>query len=163
MNRILIYEDESGYCRLIIPSEKFQQPKESEENALGRLYALAIPAICEFVACRPECIPQDQTFRDAWKKGDCHEPIKVDFEKSLFIHRGRLQQAAEQKIIQLEKQLALAQERQNLPQQVAIKATQKILKTIHEMNLTHCKTVDDIKNSIPKELKDVWTFYPVPS
>lgn len=159
----LIYEDEIGYCRIVVAGERFQQQGEGEAQGLARLHAAAIPTVCKFLAVDPHHIPQDLTFRDAWKMGDEKEPIRIAFPKAIEIHRTRLKAAADAKIEQLNRQLEVAEENDNLPEQVAIKSTKKILRTIHEMNLTHCKTVSDIKNSIPKELKDVWTFYPVPS
>lgn len=163
MNFRLIYEDENGYCKIIVPSASFQQPKESDEAAIGRLYAIAIPGVVEFFVCVDERLPQDLTFRDAWRKGTVSEPIKIDFQKALEMHRSRLKEACEKKIKQLNEQLERALENDNLPEQVAIRGTKKILRSIHEMNLTHCKTIEDIKYSIPRELHDIWSYYdPIP-
>ncbi len=159
MDKRLIYEDENGYCRIVIPSPSFKQAYENDEKAIGRLYTLAIPGVIEFLACDPERLPQDLCFREAWKKGTPKEPIKIDFEKAETIHRGRLHNAAENKIAQLNGQLEIALENDNLPEQVAIRGTKKILRSIHEMNLTHCKTVEDLKYAIPRELHDVWHWY----
>ncbi len=159
MDLRLIYEDTDGYCRIIVPDPHFQQPKESDEMAVGRLYALAISGVTCFLACKSVDIPADLTFRDAWRQGTALEPIKVDFEKALAIHRGRIEEACEKKIEQLNRELEIALENDNLPAQVAIRRTKKILRSLHELNLTHCKTVDDIKWSIPKELHDVWPYY----
>ena len=156
----LIYEDKNEYCRIIVPESNFQHNKESVEAAIGRLYALAIPGVVEFIACGEEDIPRDVVFRDAWRKGTAQEPIKIDLAKAEKIHRHRLREACEKKIQQLNGQLERALEAENLPEQVAIHRTKKILRTIHEMNLTHCKTVEDLKYSIPRELHDVWHFYP---
>lgn len=159
MNRRLLYTDDTGYLRIVVPSVKFQQPRESESEALARLAAGYLPDVSEFIVCRLEDILTDLTFRDAWIKGDVHEPIRIDFPKAISIHRKRLQKAAEKKVQQLEEEIKVAVERKNLPEQVALIATQKILKTIHEADLTHCKTIDDLKKSVPKELKDVWEYY----
>lgn len=159
MDYRLIYEDQNGYCKIIIPSANFQQPKESDEAAIGRLYSLAIPGVVEFLVCVPERLPQDSAFRDAWRKGTVQEPIKVDFEKALQIHRSRLKEASDKKIGQLNEQLERALENDNLPEQVAIRGTKKILRSIHEINLTHCKNIQDLKYSIPRELHDVWSYY----
>ena len=161
MNYRIIYEDETGYCRIIFPHERFKQNWETEQSALARLYQAALPGICEFIACDPDKIPQDTTFRDAWEKGNAKEPIRINFEKAIQIHRQRLEEAANLKIEQLNKELELAIEKDNLPQQVAINRTKNILRTIHEMNLTHCKNVEDIKQSVPAELRDVWKAYPL--
>ena len=155
----LIYEDTDGQCKIIVPDTHFRQPSESDEASIGRIYALAIPGVVEFIVCTPEKIPGDLVFREAWTKGDSHEPIKVDFDKAMAIHRRRLEEAAENKIEKLDKELDIALENDNLPAQVAIRRTKKILRTIHETNLTHCKKVEDIKWSIPKELYDVWVYY----
>lgn len=156
----LIYEDTSGYCHIITPCTNFQYSKEFEDTAIGRLYSRAIPDICEFIVCKPQFIPTDLTFRDAWKKGDCLEPIKIDFQKALQIHRSRIQEACKNKIENLNEDLELALERDDLPSQVAIRKTRKILRSYHdEINLSHCKNPDDIKYSIPIELHDVWNFY----
>lgn len=145
---------------MVVPNDKYRQPKETEENALGRLYTQAIPGVIEFLACKEEHIPNDLTFRDAWKKGDTHEPIKIDFAKALEIHRGRLKEAATQKIFDLSIELEVALKGNSLPLQVSLRRTCSILTTIHEMNMTHCKCIADIKYTIPKELHDVWHFYP---
>ena len=164
MKKRLIYEDENGYCRIIVPSERFQQVNESEESAVGRLYSRVLPRSAEFIVCDPDLIPEDLSFRDAWKKGTPENPIQIDMQKSMEIHRKRIQGACERKIEQLEKDLEVALERENLAQATAIRRTKKILREIPEkINLTHCKTPSDIKYSIPKELQDVWTHYnPVP-
>lgn len=159
MKKRLIYEDQNGYCRIVVPNPEFQQPKESDVEAIARLYALAIPSIVEFIACDEEMLPKDLTFRDAWRKGSVGEPIKIDFAKAEKIHRNRLLIAAENKIVELSDKLELALENDNLPEQVAIRATKKILRSIHLMNLTHCKTIEDLKYSIPRELHDIWHFY----
>lgn len=155
----LIYETEDGYCRIVISDSLFQQEGESDESAMGRLYAKAIPGVIEFIATTHDRIPTDLTFRDAWKKGDKYEPIKIDFEKAISIHRKRLQEACQRKIAQLDDEFKLAVSKSNLPQQVAIRRTQEILQTLHHMNMTHCKTIQDIKFCVPKELHDVWGFY----
>lgn len=157
MDYRIIYDDADGRCRIVTPDDKFQQVTETSESALARLYEVALPGVVEFLVCTPDKIPQDKTFRDAWKKGDKNEPIKVDFDKAISIHRERLQAACERKIAQLNQELEIALENDNLPQQVAIRRTKKILRTLQNANLTHCKTVEDIKNSIPNELKDVWS------
>lgn len=155
----LVYEDLRGYCRIVVPNDKYRQPKETEENALGRLFLQAIPGVIEFLACKEDKIPQDLTFRDAWKKGDIHEPIKIDFTKAVEIHRERLKEAASQKIFDLSVDLEIALKGNNLPLQVSLRRTSQILTTIHEMNMTHCKTITDVKYCIPRELHDVWNFY----
>lgn len=163
VNRCLIYEDDNGYCRIIIPGSKFKQDWETEDMAIGRLYHSSIPDVCEFFACDCQVIPVDTTFRDAWKKGCIEEPIKIDLEKAISIHRERLRQVAQKKIDQLNIELEIATENQNLPQQVSITKTKKILRTIHEMNLTHCKNTEHLKTAIPRELRDVWHFYAMPA
>lgn len=161
MNVCIVYEDKKGNCRIVKPHPKFKQEWEDEGEALGRLWASSIPEISTFIVCSLSYIPQDKTFRDAWKKGDEHEPIKIDFQKAISIHRKRIQEAAERKIRQLDADFAQAVERRNLPDQVAVRRTQEILKTIHEMNVTHCKTVNDLKFCVPQVLHDVWNFYPL--
>ena len=163
MDRRLVYEDQAGYLRIIVPNAKYQQPTESASEALGRLVAGHLPDVTIFIVCRPSEVPSDLTFRDAWYLGTVEEPIKIDFNKSIAIHRNRLKQACDKKIQELTKQMALAFEKSNLPEAVAIGRTTQILRTMHEMDLSHCKNVQDIKFSIPRELFDVWDFYnPIP-
>ncbi len=156
----LIYEDWNGYCRIVVPNDKYRQAKESEEEAVARLYYQGICGTVLFLACKEEKLPRDTTFRDAWKQGDVNEPIKIDFSKAMEIHRGRIKEAAKKKIEQLSQDLEVAIQKSNLPLQIAIRKTCEILLTIHEMNMTHCKTLHDIKYCIPRELHDVWHFYP---
>lgn len=156
----LIYATENG-CKIVIPGPKYQQPKESDSDAIARLWAQSIPNVTEFIACKPQQLPTDLTFRDAWEKGDLNEPIRINLAKAICIHRERLQRAALCKIDQLSDELELALEAQDTPKCVSIRKTKSILRTIHEMNLSHCKTVDELKKSIPKELEDVWNFYPL--
>lgn len=157
----LIYEDSQGYCRIVSSGDGFQQEWEKEEDAIARLHQSSAPTVTEFIACEADLIPKDRTFRDAWKKGDINEPIKVDFDKAIQIHRERLQKACEAKISRLNSEREIAVEDQDLPKQVAIDRTKKILRNLHQMNLTHCKTPEDIKKSIPRELMDVWIFYTI--
>jgi hypothetical protein len=155
----LLYEDDDGNLRILMPSLEYQQPRETEEEALSRLAAGLLPSVAEFLVCRPENIPTDLTFRKAWKKGDPHEPVKIDLDLCLEIHRERLSLASARKIALLNHELELALERDDLPTQVAIRKTKQILRNIHEMNLTHCKTPEDVKHCIPRELREVWDFY----
>ena len=159
MNRVLVYEDTKGYCRVIYPASHFQCSWETEEDALFRLRETAIPETAEFLCCRQSVLP-DKTFRRAWKKGDTNEPVKIDMALCMEIHRERLRQASNSKISELDLQLERALEDDNLPWAVSIRRTKKALRSMHEMNLTHCKTPQDVKYSIPKELHDVWSFYP---
>lgn len=154
--KAFIYEDSQGYCRIVVAQNSFKMEQESEANAIARFAGEAIPAVTEFLCVNQDLIPKDKTFRDAWKRGDVHEPIKIDFCKALEIHRKRLEEACKKKIAQLDLDLDLAIKSQNLPLQVAITSTKKILRVLHTMNLTHCKTIEDIKKSVPKELLDVW-------
>lgn len=160
MKRCLIYEDKNGDCRIIIPGERFQQEHESEQDAIGRLYEMSIPSVTDFIVCDLERIPKENTFRPAWRKGTTEEPIKIDLEHCIKIHRERLKEAAERKIQRLNTEFEIAVENENLPAQVAIRRTKKILRTVHEANLSHCKTPDDVKYAIMPELHDVWTLYP---
>ena len=155
----LVYEDSDGYCKIVVPDPKFQQIRENTDQAVLRLRNAAIPDVVEFFAVLPEFIPDDLTFRDAWKKGDIHEPIKIDFHKAIAIHRQRLKEAALRKIEQLEEEYPAAVKRDNKAEQVAIRRTQEALKKFHEANLTHCKTIEDLKYAIPRELRDVWSAY----
>ena len=159
MLKRIIYEDSEGNCRIICPDPRFKQKWESDDEALGRLYAAAIPDVIEFIVCAIEKIPSDTTFREAWKKGDLNEPIKIDLQKAMVMHRSHIQMAAEEKIKQLNTELDKAIEDDNLPGQVSVRKTKKILRSIHQMDLSHCKNSDDIKYSIPKELYDVWRYY----
>jgi iron uptake system EfeUOB component EfeO/EfeM len=160
MKKCLIYEDINGNCRIIKASTNFQQSWESEENAIARLHEAAIPEVTEFMACELEKLPNDLTFRSAWKKGDLNEPIKIDMIVAISLHRDRLKHTCEVKISQLNMAYEVAVEDDNLPLQVSIKKTKQILRTLHECDLTHCKTIEDLKYAIPKELHDVWVFYP---
>lgn len=161
MKHRLLYQNAEGVLKIIVPDAAFQQPKEDDSSAISRIYALSLPGVTEFIVCGCEDIPKDKTFREAWKKGDKSEPVKIDLDKAILIHRDRLQQACKIKISLLDKDLESAKKRSNLPEQVAITKTQEILATMHMANLTHCKTVDELKYSIPKEIHDVWNFYPV--
>jgi len=159
MQYCLIYEDKAGDCKIIYPEGDLWKVLTDEEKAIQHLRNLAIPDCVEFFAVKPDLVLKDETFRSAWKKGTIEEPIKVDFDKALEIHRHRIQEASEKKITQLSKELEIALENENTPQAVAIRRTIKFLRTFHNLNLTHCKTVEDIKYAIPKELHDVWSFY----
>lgn len=159
LNKRLLFEDSEGYCHIVVPNANFRQPKESDALAVSRLFEISIPNVSHFIACDKDKIPTDFSFRDAWKLGDLNEPIKIDFEKAIQIHRERLKKTAQRKISQLWVQMEEALKSRNLPLQVAIRKTSFILETIHEMNLTHCQTLDDLKNTVPKELHDVWEFY----
>jgi hypothetical protein len=159
MQYCLVYEDINGYCKIVYPQGNFWDTATDIEKAIQHLHSMAIPHCVEFIACDPRVIPQDVTFRDAWKKGDKDEPIRFDFQKALAIHRKRIQEAANKKIEALQKELEIALEDDNLPKAVAIRRTNKILRTFEDINLTHCKTIEDIKYSIPLELHDVWKLY----
>ena len=160
MDRILLYEDTNKYLRIIYPNPKFQQPSETEHQALERLTGSFLPEVTKLIVCRPNKVPSEPFFRDAWRLGDESEPIKFDFALCLEIHRKRIQEAADKKIEQLSKELEIALENENTPQAVAIRRTNKILRTFGNIDLTHCKTIEDIKYSIPRELHDVWSLYP---
>lgn len=159
MDFCLVYEDPTGKCRVITPCEKFQQLNETDTSAIYRASEMAIPGEVEFIKCSPDKIPSCKAFRLAWVKGDIKEPVKIDLEKALWIQRNYLLDACERKIAQLNLELERALEDDHLPRQVAIRATKKILRNLHEMNLSHCKTIEDIKQSVPRELHDVWSYY----
>lgn len=156
--KCFVYEDKEGYCHILFPKENYKDTPTDLD--ITGFYNSHLSGVSEFFVTEMSKIPQDKTFRDAWKKGDINEPIKIDFHKAIQIHRTRLQEACKRKIAQLDSELERALEDDNLPLQVACRKTKKILRTLHEMDLTHCKTLEDIKNSIPKELHDVWNFYP---
>lgn len=160
MHKRIVYEDCAGCCRIINPNPGFQQEWETDDEAIYRLYVCALRDVTEFFVCTPDKIPSDKTFREAWKKGTVDEPIKIDLVKSMEIHRSRIQEAAERKLGQLNAKLEIAIENDNLPEQVAIRRTKKILRTIHECDMSHCKTPEDVKYFILPELHDVWTLYP---
>ena len=159
LNKYLAFEDSEGYCHIVVPNANFKQPKETDALAISRLWAIAIPEVSYFIAFDKEKIPSDNAYRDAWKLGDINEPIKIDFDKALEIHRERIKKAAKLKIAQLWIEMEDAIRARNLPLQVSIRKTSFILETIHEMNLTHCKTLNELKSSVPKELHNVWNFY----
>jgi hypothetical protein len=159
MDYRLIYEDKDGECRIISPDSKFRQVGESYESSFGRIYDKAMPDIIEFIACKEDKIPKDLTFRDAWKKGDKDEPIKINFQKCMVIHRKRLKEACERKMQMLQKELDALDHKKNVPLSLSLQRTILALSNLHEMNLTHCKTPHDIKYAIPKELWDVWPYY----
>ena len=159
MKKCLIYEDINGECKIIVPNSDFKQAWESEQNAIGRLYEVSLPPVFEILVCEIEKIPKDLTFRNAWKKGDVQEPIKIDLEIAKEIHRVRIKHTSLKKIEELNQQLEIAIEKDNLPEQVAINKTKQILRKLHECDLSHCKTVEDIKYSIPQELHNLWIYY----
>lgn len=39
----MVYEDEKGNCRVIVPAEDYQRQGETEEEALERLLKAALP------------------------------------------------------------------------------------------------------------------------
>ena len=161
MQLCLIYDDASGFCKIIVPKGDKWASLDSDEAAVRNLHAVAIPDCVEFIACRLELIPTDRTFRQAWRKGTAKEPIVIDFADALAIHRKRLEEACALKVEQLQRDLVLALEKDNLPEVVAIRRTSSIMRNLSvKTDLTHCKTVDDIKWSIPRELFDVWHWYP---
>ena len=161
MKHFLVYEDEQSRLRILDLQQHFDGKADTGEEELIQAYRRFLPECGAFIACNKEQIPTDYTFRDAWYKGDLHEPVKVDFQKALAVHRRRLKDAAERKIAQLEAEYEVAVKSQNRPQQVASQRTIEILRSIHDMNMTHCKTINDIKYCVPRELKDVWIFWHV--
>jgi len=97
----------------------------------------------------------------AKSNGTAKEPVTINFDRAVEIHRGRIKDACDKKIEALTKEMAKAFEKSNLPEAVAIGRTTQILRTMAEgMNFSHCKNVHDLKYSIPRELFDVWDFYP---
>lgn len=154
----LVYERD-GYCCILNPSPKYQQPGEWDLDAIGRLHANYLPNVVEFFAVKKELLPKDPVFRDAWEKGNVERPIRINLDKCILIHRDRLKQAAMVKIEQLNIELEEAEAKGNTPLCVSIKRTKPILRKMHEMNLSHIKTVEELKFAVPNELKDVWTFY----
>lgn len=163
--KCLLFEDpEFKFLVIIEPKPGFQQEWEWEDNALLRLHEIVIPEICQFLVVSKDKLPKDLTFRASWRLGDIHEPVKIDMISAERTHRERLIIAGLDKLQQLMKEWGKANEEQNLPLKVALKRTMEIVQTIHEMNLTHCKTIEDLKYAIPRELHDVWKFYdPAPS
>lgn len=160
MQYCLIYEDSFGTCKIIVPRGQEWASFANAEDFIQQLHIIAVPNCVDFIACSIDMLPTDRTFREAWRKGTLESPIIVDFDKALAIHRERLFEACQDKMAQLREDLEIALEKDNLPEQVAIRRTMNILRTLHELNLTHCKTVDDIKRAIPRELFDVWHWYP---
>lgn len=161
MDYCLLYQKEDGSLAILNPSPKYQQPGELDLDAIGRLHAQYLPDILAFIAIKRNKLPADPCFRDAWELGDQNEPIKINLGKCLKVHRQRLQAAADSKIAGLAKELKAAYDKANTPAQVAIQRTIAALSGIGEMNLSHCKTAEELKIAIPKELYDVWNFYPV--
>lgn len=163
--KCLLFEDpDFGFLVIIEPQKGFQQEWEWEGNALLRLHEIVIPEICQCLIVSKDRLPQDLTFRDAWKIGDAWEPVKIDFIQAEKTHRNRLCLAGFKKIYQLTQELEKAIKEQNLPLQVSLNRTIEIVSNIHNMNLTHCKTAEDLKYAIPRELHDVWDLYdPAPS
>lgn len=163
--KCLLFEDpKTGMLSIIEPMSRFQQDWESEAHMILRLSQIAIPDICQFISVEIGKIPTDLTFRVAWKLGDVNKPIKIDLNTAEKIHRENLATAAFKKALDLTKECIEAKKKQNLPLQVALQKTIRILGTVHNMDLTHCKTAEDLKYAIPKELHDVWTLYdPSPS
>lgn len=152
-----IYEDMDGYCHILYPEQDYK--KEVSVIDLDKLYTMHMGGTTDFLVTVVHYLPTDLTFRDAWKKGDKNDPIKIDFEKAVSIHRQRLQEACERKIEQLNAELQLSVKKSNLPEQVAITKTQEILRTLHLMDMSHCKTIEDVKYCVPRELHDVWGYY----
>ncbi len=164
MQSCLLYEDPSGFLKIVVPRGDKWASLASQEEFIKQLHDMAIPDCVEFLACKMDALPKDRTFRGAWMKGSPKNPIIIDLEKSKEIHRQRLKEACQRKIDELTKQMVLAFEKSNLPEAVAIGRTTQILHKIPEvMDMSHCKNVQDIKYSIPRELFDVWDFYnPIP-
>jgi hypothetical protein len=99
-------------------------------------------------------------FREAIIGNSEADKVDISFEKALDVHRNRLKESCANKINQLNEQLEIALENDNFTEATAIRHTKKILRSLNEtMNLTHCKTIEDIKYSIPIELHDVWNYY----
>lgn len=109
----------------------------------------AHPDLLSYRAIDPSDIPQDRTFRDAWKAD-----LSVDMEKARVIHMNRIRQARDLLLAKtdIEAQNALLSGEPHRIETISRK--KHILRNIPQtFDLTKAGTPDELKALWPDELK----------
>lgn len=104
----------------------------------------------------PEGVEKAKFFSNLPKK-----KVNLSLDEAKDRHRQRIKLASEIAQEDVNSKLEDAQENAKEAEIKALLSTRKILKTLHRMDLTHCKSIDDVNKTIPKELEYVWGFNPL--
>lgn len=129
------------------------------ENVLGKLtdeqYKAHVWGLVPSNAINPieiddNVIPASREFRDAWKHAN--GTIEHDLDKAKDIQLTRIRLVRESKFAELDKQYMLSLERNESADKI-IAAKQKLRDITGPLKALSPKSIDEIKNSFPEELK----------
>jgi hypothetical protein len=153
MNKRIVYTRPDGGLSVLIPAPGFLAKFATDEEGLAALVAKDVPPDASDVCqCDASEIPEDRTFREAWKRG--LKPVEVDMLKAREIYMARIRAARNAKLQEMDNETARLDGLRKLGE-----ATDADLMA-HEQEKQHLRDIPQKLNlsqaRTPEELKALW-------
>lgn len=139
MSQRILFESEGGLAVLI--------PAKNTGLSLAEIAAKDIPSGVDFEIVPAAAIPQDRTFRGAWRKGAGR--VDVDMPAARTIHMNRIRAARDLELARLDVEYVKADESGNSANKAAIAQQKQALRDIPQ-------TFDLTTATSPAELSALW-------
>jgi hypothetical protein len=131
-------KDDPGFIREPTPA-----------NIEAEITKARIPALYWWII-DPASLPQDRTFRNAWKDEGSRK-IAIDMPRAREIHMDRIRIARDAKLEETDKLVARL-DGAAVPEE--LKAQRQKLRDIPQtLDLSKCETIEQLKAAVPDELK----------
>lgn len=153
----IAYTELDGSVSIVIPVAKTEIERIlgslTDEEYVNHVKEKSIPAHAQNVVDIDDLnIPSTREFRAAWKL--VGNKIDFDLVKAKEIQLGRVRFARESKLSALDVLFMQAVEKGDTQKQAEIAAQKQFLRDITEpLKALDAKSIDDIKNAFPQELK----------
>ncbi|WP_431014681.1 hypothetical protein [Bradyrhizobium pachyrhizi] len=149
----IIYTRPDGGLSICHPMISRDDPEDfSEEDALQRALQKDVPpdAVNPTIIDRDQ-IPQDRTFRDAWRH--VGEEIRHDMDRCRDIHRDRMRSARLPRLAALDVEYQRAEEAGDMARKRDIAAEKQVLRDVTKLpELDSTKSPDDLKAVWPQDI-----------
>jgi hypothetical protein len=156
-NSRLVYTNESGGLSIVHPAplahlKMIPEFREMTQEAYeAHVIERSIPQGVKFEILEAEALPQDRTFRNAWRKDK--KNISIDLDAAKEIQKDKWREARKPLLEKLDLEYMRSLEAGDKAKQKEISEKKQALRDVTLTDLSAVNTPDELKAVWPKELE----------
>jgi hypothetical protein len=149
------YENTDGTISVVYGTPELYARLGDDSEVANHLLHTAVPphARPSAYVMDPRDVPQDRTFRDAWRKPPQGGPVGVDMDEARKIHMQTIREKRDEMLTELDIESLRAVEDGDGQKAFDVAAKKKALRDLPDnIDLSSLTTPEELKNFLPAEL-----------
>lgn len=170
MNEVIVYTTKDGQeTHIVAPAPRFVEESKakgmSDQEILNYILIADVPSDAQTVeVIDRSVVPQDRTFRNAWKQTADLQGVEVDMPKAREIHMEKIRRVRDEKFAPLDQDWMKAMGQKDQTEADLVEAKRQKLRNIPQIvqsDVDVAKTPEDLKAIWPPELMFLQEVLPI--